>query len=78
MDRMINSAEELVDELRLMHKQKDKSIGKDHVFVDTSVRRDFLTSGRQGKITLSANVYDVDFESLGGGVYKAKVDYMEF
>ena len=78
MERMINSAEELVDHLRAMHKQKDESFGDDFVFVDAKVRRDFLISDRQGKIILSANVHDVDFYPIGGGVYKVKINYRGF
>ncbi len=41
------------------------------ICVTTTVRREILTSDRQGKIIVKGSVRTIEFETLGGGVYRA-------
>ena len=43
--------------------------------VDTSVRREVLTDVGQGKIILNGRVLKIKFHNIGGGVYRAYVEY---
>ena len=46
----------------------------DGVNVTSKIRRDVMTNGRQGKITIGGIVKQIIFEDLGAGVYLAKVE----
>ena len=41
------------------------------VMVTAKVRKEYLTSEHQGKITVDGTVWKIDFQNLGGGVYRA-------
>ena len=46
------------------------------VHVDSKVRREVLIGRNQGKIVLEGKVKEIEFERLGGGVYKAYVSFL--
>ena len=41
------------------------------VMVTAKVRKEYLTSDYQGKITIDGIVWKIEFQNLGGGVYRA-------
>lgn len=43
------------------------------VFVSTKIRKEVLLNEKQGSITLNGKVRKIEFENMGGGVWKAAV-----
>jgi hypothetical protein len=74
----IKSANELNEHFFLIarHQSKERAtkLLNDGVMVDGKVRKEVLTSIEQGKIILEGRVLKIQFENLGGGVYRAFVE----
>ncbi len=51
-----------------------RNLRKSGLFVSTKVRRDILLGVDADKITLSGKVQKIQFENIGGGVWRAFVD----
>lgn len=78
MKPFINSAEELQQwfyGLAGMNDHWFKRALADGVLVSTKVRKDYLCSKHQGKLIIKGSVAKATFKNLGGGVYKASVNY---
>ena len=50
-----------------------KQLLKQGIMVSTAIRKEVLTSTKQGKITLRGSVYSIQFENMNGGVYRAYI-----
>ena len=74
MSKMIQSALEL-RELFFNYSKSNRSnkLLSTGVYVDGKTRKSVMISTEQAKITLCGCVYDIEFENLGGGVYRAFV-----
>lgn len=81
MGKLIKSGDELyqyfMDCSRPFMVKRIKAIPYNGVMVKTSVRADVMTNERQGKITIGGTVKRILFESLGGGVWLAKLEESE-
>lgn len=54
--------------------QKNSKIMNEKPMVSTKVRKDVLVDERQGKLIINGTVMRINFENIGGGVYKAFLD----
>ena len=79
MEKLIESGNELVEYFRIEYKRLSNRVGKRSevmlkgIFVDGRVRKDLLISTEQGRYTQDGEFFNVEFESSGGGVYRAFV-----
>lgn len=75
----IKSADELNEHFFIIARKQNKEraikLLNDGVMINGKVRKEVLTSMEQGKITLEGRVLKIQFENLGGGVYRAYVEY---
>ena len=81
MQSLVENGEELykyfMDCSRPFMIKRVKKVLIEGVMVKSSVRADVLTNDRQGKITVNGSVRQIVFESMGGGVWLAKVEGFE-
>ena len=77
MEKAINTGDELID-LFFRYGRfggfRSESLLEKGILVDSKVRSQILTSVGQGKTTIEGVVKVVNFESMGGGVYRAFVN----
>ncbi len=72
MDAMLKNGDELIEWfLALASDPRAESKWHKGVCVSAKIRREILTCGRQGKLIVRGNVRAIQFENLGGGVYRA-------
>ena len=74
MSAAIKNAEELYDwfrSCRLSHRAEE--LRERGIFVTTAVRRGVMVDSSQGRILLDGTFYQVLFENMGGGVYRAYI-----
>jgi len=71
MSELIKNKEDLYNYLTT--KQVASKSPPEFVYVTTSLRRKILVSEEQGKVIVGGTVKQFEFESVGGGVYKASI-----
>ena len=75
MEKAIESGEDLY-EFFFRAKRIGGNVGEqrvtDGIFVDSKVRKEVLTSEKQGKITIGGSIKLIEFVDIGGGVYRAR------
>jgi len=69
---LIKHGQELYDVFRNM--KGDKKLLSKGVYISSAIRREVLTSERQGRITINGTPTKIIFENNFGGVYRASVN----
>lgn len=73
METKILNAKELLSHFQILGRaEKDKELHKG-LFVSSKIRKEILISIDQNRITLEGLVYEIQWESVGSGVYRAFV-----
>lgn len=71
LEKMIKTGSDLREWYFDVVLKKDKeSILTRGLFVDAGIRREILTGENQGRIILQGKIREIQFENLGGGVYR--------
>ena len=76
MDNLINSADQLIEELKFRFKNQDKPNLNQYLLINSSVRKEFLLSdfqNRDYKILIHGKLRKICFEHQGNGIYKAYI-----
>ena len=70
METLIQTADDLFQYFYGLRKELQRK----GVFVGTKIRRNVFVDERQGKIILDGQVKEINFEAIGGGVYRAYIE----
>lgn len=77
-DRLFESGEDVMDAFHSLKQDinRERAVAnlKKGYMVTTEVRRDIMTSDRQGQIAMNGCYHKINFDNLHGGVWRVYID----